>query len=210
VADRLAELGIERLGAVVITHDELDHSGGLAEVLARARVDTLAFAAPDRDLEALAAGAGTEVRRLAEGQAISSGGLRLEVAWPPAELTDSRPPRGTDPNTLALVAVARWRHFSALLTGDAEAEAIRLDPGPVDVLKLAHHGSADSGLASLLERTAPRLAVASVGATNPFGHPAAETLATLDERSVPLLRTDEAGEITVRAQADGWSVLTAE
>ena len=60
-----------------------------------------------------------------------------------------------------------------LLTADAEAEAVPLDPGPVDVLKVAHHGSDDAGLGALLDRTAPRLAVISVGAGNPYGHPTA-------------------------------------
>ena len=41
-----------------------------------------------------------------------------------------------------------------LLTADAEAEAVPLDPGPIDVLKVAHHGSDDAGLGALLDRTA--------------------------------------------------------
>ena len=44
-----------------------------------------------------------------------------------------------------------------LLTADAEAEAVPLDPGPVDVLKVAHHGSDDAGLAALLDRARPQL-----------------------------------------------------
>ena len=51
------------------------------------------------------------------------------------------------PEHTALVLLARWHGFSMLLTADAEAEAVPIDPGPVDVLKVAHHGSADAGLA---------------------------------------------------------------
>ena len=58
-----------------------------------------------------------------------------------------------------------------LLTADAEAEAVPIEPGPVDVLKVAHHGSDDAGLGALLDRTDPKLAVISVGAGNPYGHP---------------------------------------
>ena len=68
-----------------------------------------------------------------------------------------------------------------------------IDPGPVDVLKVAHHGSEDAGLGALLDRTAPRLAVISVGADNPYGHPAAGTLAELARHGVQTLeRTDVA------------------
>ena len=72
-----------------------------------------------------------------------------------------------------------------LLTADAEAESTPIDPGPVDVLKVAHHGSDDAGLGDLLERTLPRLAVISVGEDNPYGHPTAATLATLAAHGVP-------------------------
>ncbi len=100
------------------------------------------------------------------------------------------------------MVLAEWRHFSMLLTGDAEAEAVHLEPGPIDVLKVAHHGSADEGLARLLDLAVPKLAVISVG-ENPYGHPAAETLSQLGEAGVPFARTD-AGSVTIEADSTGW------
>ena len=73
-----------------------------------------------------------------------------------------------------------------------------LDPGPVDVLKVAHHGSDDAGLGALLDRTRPRLAVISVGADNSYGHPTAGTLATLAGHGVRTLRTDRDGTVDDR------------
>lgn len=93
-----------------------------------------------------------------------------------------------------------------LLTADAEAEAVPLDPGPLDVLKVAHHGSADAGLAGLLDRTAPRLAVISVGADNPYGHPDPSTLATLGADHVPVLRTDLDGTLTIEVGRTGAQI----
>ncbi len=113
---------------------------------------------------------------------------------------------GVDPNSLALVMLAEWRHFSMLLTADAEAEAVRIDPGAVDVLKLAHHGSADTGLAGLLDRVTPDLAVISVGAGNTYGHPTPEALGELARHEVPALRTDEAGTIEIDVSPGGWAV----
>jgi beta-lactamase superfamily II metal-dependent hydrolase len=84
-----------------------------------------------------------------------------------------------------------------LLTADAEAEAVPLDPGPIDVLKVAHHGSDDAGLDDLLDHTRPRLAVISVGADNPFGHPTPSTLATLAAHGVRVMRTDLDGTISL-------------
>jgi competence protein ComEC len=93
-----------------------------------------------------------------------------------------------------------------LLTADAEAEAVPLDPGPIDVLKVAHHGSEDAGLAALLNHTAPGLAVISVGADNPYGHPAPATLSTLAEHHVPVMRTDVEGDISIDVTRKGWTV----
>ncbi len=93
-----------------------------------------------------------------------------------------------------------------MLTADAEAEAAGYGSGPVDLLKVAHHGSADAGLDSLLARTTPQLAAISVGADNTYGHPSPETLRSIADAEVPLVRTDEAGEILVEVTDDGWSV----
>ena len=122
--------------------------------------------------------AGAAPDRVAEGSELRSGRLRLEVLWPPPELLAGRH-AGADSNRRSLVMLVRWRDFSMLLTADAEAEAVPIDPGPIDVLKVAHHGSDDAGLGALLDRTAPKLAVISVGEDNPYGHPTAGTLATL-------------------------------
>ena len=84
-----------------------------------------------------------------------------------------------------------------LLTADAEAEAVPIDPGPVDVLKVAHHGSDDAGLDALLDRAAPQLAVISVGEDNPFGHPTPARLATLADQGVETLRTDRDGTVVL-------------
>ncbi len=191
---KLEDAGVDRLGAAVVTHDQSDHAGGVEELLGSMPVGRLVFARIHRDLLARAVAAGVEPQRIGAGAELRSGGLRLQVLWPPPELLGEPV---ADPNQLALVIEARWREFSMLLTADAEAEAVPLDPGPIDVLKVAHHGSDDAGLASLLERSQPRLAVISVGAGNPYGHPTAGTLATLRQHRVPTLRTDEDGTVVI-------------
>jgi competence protein ComEC len=202
VEDRLRELGVDRLAALVITHDQSDHAGDLGEVLDSVRVDRLAYGRDDPRLRASAAASGAEAQRLAEGGELESGDLRLSALWPPRELLGET---GEDPNLLCVVLVARWHHFSMLLTGDAEAESVPIDPGPVDVLKVAHHGSEDAGLDELLDRSVPKLAVISVGDGNPFGHPTVPTLEALREHDVPTMRTDTEGEIDIEADGSRWT-----
>jgi competence protein ComEC len=201
---QLAARGVDRLAAVVVTHDQSDHAGGLAAVLRAIPAGHLVHAGAGPRLRALAAAHGAETRAVTAGAAFRSGALRLRVLWPPA--TAHRPPPDADPNQRAIVLHARWYRFDALLTGDAEAEAAPLDPGRLDLLKVAHHGSEDAGLPALLERTDPRLAAISVGAENTYGHPHPATLAALDEAGVPVARTDTQGTVELTVTREGAAI----
>jgi competence protein ComEC len=94
------------------------------------------------------------------------------------------------------VARAEVGAFSLLLTADAESDVTApLSLAPVSVLKVAHHGSADAGMAGLLARLHPRIAAIEVGRHNTYGHPAPATLAAL-RRAVPtVVRTDRDGTV---------------
>jgi competence protein ComEC len=205
VAGELERRGIDRLAALAITHPQADHDGGAAAVLERLRPDRLLFARATPAVLGTARAVGTTPVRLAAGTELRVGPLRLDVLWPPAERIVAGPAgRPADPNLLSLVILARRRGFRALLSGDAEAEAAPIEPGRIDVLKLAHHGSADLGLGRLLERSEPELAVISVGAENPYGHPAPETLATLVAQGVEVARTDEDGDVSIEVGKRRW------
>jgi competence protein ComEC len=205
---RLEEEGVARLAAAVVTHDQWDHSGGIRELIGSFPVHRLLYAERSRDLIGDARSAGVRAVAIAEGSEVDSGSLRIEVLWPPRALLAGSPP--DDPNQTSLVLLARWRRFEMLLTADAEAESVPIDPGPVDVLKVAHHGSEDAGLDRLLDGSVPRVAVISVGADNPYGHPTATTLTTLAEHRIPTLRTDEQGEVTILVDRDGWQIETTD
>jgi competence protein ComEC len=205
---KLRAAGVSQLAAVIVTHDQTDHAGGVREILGELPVRRLVFSFGRRSLLAAARGSGTIPYRVGEGSEIASGGLRLEVLWPPRDRSQVN--GVADPNQRSIVLLARWESFSMLLTGDAEAEAVPLDPGPVDVLKVSHHGSDDAGLGPLLDRLSPQLALISVGAGNPFGHPTAGTLATLAAHRVPVLRTDRDGTVTLEVGRSGYHVDAGE
>jgi competence protein ComEC len=206
IASILDALGVDRLAAAVVTHDQLDHAGGIEDLLGTLPIAHLIYGEPVPRLLREARVAGARPVEMAAGSEVDSGPLRLGFLWPPRELESRQQAREEDPNVHALVGVARWRSFSILLTADAEAGDVPIDPGPIDVLKVAHHGSEDSGLDRLLDEAAPRLAVISVGADNPYGHPTAATLRTLAAHHVPILRTDLDGTVEIDADPDGWSV----
>ncbi len=95
-----------------------------------------------------------------------------------------------------------YRGAQFVLTGDigsSTEQTILASGTPVaaDVLKVAHHGSRYSSNSSFLQAVAPQLAVISVGADNPYGHPAQETLDRLTGVGARLLRTDRNGTVIV-------------
>ncbi len=92
------------------------------------------------------------------------------------------------------------------MTADAESEVTGgLRVPPVEILKVAHHGSGDPGLPSLLGRLRPRIAVISVGTDNGYGHPHPQTLAALESApGLALYRTDRDGRVVV--ESDGKSI----
>ncbi len=105
-------------------------------------------------------------------------------------------------NNQSVVALFERDGRSALLTGDAGAPteedlAAAGSLTPVDVLKVGHHGSRTSTSPALLEAAQPRVALLSCGRRNRFGHPAPQTLATLERFGVPVLRTDARSDCRV-------------
>jgi competence protein ComEC len=211
VAGQLARLGISSLSALVLTHPQRDHVGGAADVLRRLRVGTvldpgLAATGPEREEAVAAARArGVPVRVVRAGAELRAGGLALRVLWPP----DAGRPF-EDPNLNALVLLASFGEVDVLLPADAESDVTgRLPLPPVEVLKVAHHGSADPGLDEELAELRPRVAVVSAGRGNEYGHPRPETLAAL--AAVPGLavyRTDVDGRVVIDSDGRGLRVRT--
>jgi competence protein ComEC len=211
VARQLRELGVRRLAALVLTHPQRDHIGGAAEVLTRVAVERvldprLATPSPFRTAALRAAAAhDVPVVQTRAGAAWRIGRLRLRVLWP------SRAGSATDdPNTLPIVLLATYGTVDLLLTADAETEVTAPLVGRhVEVLKVAHHGSADDRLPAELRQLRPVVAVVSVGRRNRYGHPHPATLTALRAvRGLRLYRTDVDGRITLETDGRTLGVRT--
>jgi competence protein ComEC len=206
-ARQLRALGVRRVAALVVTHPQRDHVGGAPEVLRRLSVGTVldpglpSESEAQRDALSEARERGVPVVPARAGAVYRLGALTLRVLWP----RDAGVP-GVDPNDHAVVLLASYGETDILLPADAESNVTaRLRLPAVEVLKVAHHGSEDAGLADELRTLRPRIAVISVGARNDYGHPRPETLAALT--AVPglqLLRTDADGRVVV--ESDGTTI----
>ncbi|MBY8887820.1 ComEC/Rec2 family competence protein [Streptomyces sp. PTM05] len=201
----LRDLGVGTIPLLVLTHYHADHVAGLPGVLSGRRVGAIETTGLERPaaeaafVRRLAGAAHVPLLRAVAGERRRIGDVSWQVLWPPASV-DELP--GDDPNDASVAMLVRTGGLSVMLLGDLEPDAQRellaRDPNlpQVDVLKVAHHGSAyqDPGL---LRRLHPRLALISVGAGNTYGHPAPRTVTALRSEGAVVLRTDTEGPIAV-------------
>jgi beta-lactamase superfamily II metal-dependent hydrolase len=204
VVSYLNTQGVSQIDAMIATHADSDHIGGLIDVLQAGDISV------------------TQVLYNGRGDASSSTwnsfvgavvakGLTLTVAhWPmtytwcaiQAQVLNPSPlePYDND-NDASVVLLAQHDATRYLFTGDISSDVDvsiiqRTTLLPIDVLKVSHHGSAYASSAAFLSLTHPRSAVISVG-PNSYGHPAAETLTRLTSIGALTLRTDLSGTITL-------------
>ncbi|HEU4400701.1 MAG TPA: DNA internalization-related competence protein ComEC/Rec2, partial [Candidatus Polarisedimenticolia bacterium] len=205
VAPALRALGHLRIDILAITHAHRDHLGGAAAVLGQLHPGALWLGRmPPGDgaieaLERLAAERSIAVVRPRRGVHLGIGGSLVEVLNPGAGVS----PSGAAVNDDSLVLRVVYGDQKALLTGDLEAplESLLLREGrkvEAGLLKVGHHGSRTSTTAPFLARVGPRMAVVSVGAGNPWGHPDREVLDRLRAAGVTIGRTDRDGAIRFR------------
>ncbi|WP_019065517.1 ComEC/Rec2 family competence protein [Streptomyces hokutonensis] len=211
----LRTLGITRIPLVVLTHFHADHVAGLPGVL-RGRsvgaIETTSFEEPADQAEFVRRAAAERhipITRAAAGEQRRAGPLSWQVLWPPPEPA----PDQDGPNDASVTLLVRTAGLRLLLLGDleppAQQELLRSPAaallGGVDVLKVAHHGSAYQD-PDLMRRVAPRLALISCGADNPYGHPAPSTVAALRAMGAVVLRTDLDGALAVGGEGAGLRV----
>jgi len=188
----LARAGTTSFEGVVLTHAHADHIGGLDGLAGMSRPQWIGVPdVVDTAVESLAADCAPragQVLRLHRDMTFSVGRITARVLWPRGG------ERRLSANDTSVVILLTCEGRTALLLGDAEEQAQRgaLDvmASPVDMLKVAHHGSPNGNVPTALERWRPPLALISVGEGNRFGHPSRVALGTLAGIGARVRRTD--------------------
>ena len=211
------------LEVFVNTHPQEDHLGDLAAVMNHFEIGEVVLSSETP------AGKNTqsvykmiESRKIKQviarkGDRLRYGELYFDIIWPAESLRiqAGRPGEilgaSNDDNAGSLVLVMGFPGFSALFTGDIGIDQeLALDGAgvltPVEVLKVAHHGSKYSSSVVFDEKVRPKWAVVSVGVKNSYGHPAAEILKRFDILGSRILRTDQNGEVEFVADGKSYFV----
>lgn len=188
-----------RIDLVVMSHAQLDHFGGLLEVLKRYQVGAFVWSGIKNDTASF-----SELEKvlgenkipqivLAEGDRIRYQENNLEIIYPPGDLSAVK-----NINDAALVLKFSSDNGKALFTADIgdkiEKYLSQKYDLQADILKVAHHGSKYSSMESFLKEIQPKISVIEVG-KNSYGHPTSDVLARLSDVGSKIFRTDKNGII---------------
>ena len=182
--------------AVVLTHADGDHAGGVERVLRDVPVGSV-FVPKGMELP-------TEpdvpMMVLCTGDRFTVGAYDIEVLSPDVVS------KGRE-NEDSLVLRVMHGDTTLLMMGDVTAEVeAQLELPDCDILKVAHHGSATATSETLLQKVQPEHAVISVGTSNRYGFPREEVLAQLEDADTQVWRTDEDNAVIVRFESDGYTI----
>lgn len=213
-----------KIELVIISHPQLDHFGGIIDVMGRFDVESLMISGLDASsqeygvLKSLVGGSDTRVIKVSSGQKYRLGLIYLDILWPSEMFISANSEEnndaetsvlgafvsGDDANAFSLVTMVGYEDFEILLTGDITpevsnvlAEKIEKDSryDEIEILKVPHHGSKNGLTEKLLDTVGPEMAIISVGENNRYGHPNNEIIDMLNKRKIEILRTDEIGDI---------------
>jgi competence protein ComEC len=205
----LRRLHVSRVPFLVLTHFHADHVEGVPGVIRGRSVGPVVvspLAEPPGETARVRrwlSDAGLTMRVAAAGDRWTVGAVSLRVIWPTRLLRG----QGSDPNNASVTLIGDVGGVSVLLCGDLETaaqDAVLATGaiGPIDVVKVPHHGSAKQS-PGWVAATRPRIALIGVGLGNDYGHPNAHTVAAYRAAGAIVGRTDLDGDLAVVVDDQG-------
>ncbi|MED4728441.1 DNA internalization-related competence protein ComEC/Rec2 [Aneurinibacillus migulanus] len=209
--------GISSLDLVVMTHGDSDHIGGISYLLEHMPVRQVlvnglaARTEIEKKVNELLHYKRIPIMEAKQGQVWNE---EPGIVWRVLNPVRTFSPEGED-NAYSVVLWLEAYGSTFLFTGDLEQEGeMRLlhekAVGPVDVLKVGHHGSRTSTSKPWVEALSPRLSVISAGKKNRYGHPHREVIERLTTNGSVILRTDRCGAAVVRVREGALTYKTIE
>lgn len=209
----------------LITHGDNDHYSGFLEILDMIEQGKLSigevwladvsnpgdgYIMIEERLNSL----GIPIAKLAYGCNVNIGECRISCLNPLAGM------KSKGENEYSVVLLCRYKSFSALLTGDLEGAGEELvyeyfsrikqsDKSfhGITLLKVPHHGSANSLSEEFVGLLNPWISIISYGKGNRYGHPAESTIEKLEAVNSRIYDTVKSGAVTVLSDGDRFSVI---
>jgi competence protein ComEC len=201
--------GVKHLDAIVVSHDDLDHAGGVPSVLAQMSVDwmlssLLPTATMFKDTQYLKFSPKKHYQCYA-GQHWQWDEVQFKVLYPELGSYDNE--HVTDNNRSCVIKVSSTSG-TILLTGDVEKageyQMLARDASVLkaDVLIAPHHGSKTSSTQDFIQAISPKLVIFTNGYLNRFGHPKSVIVQRYVNQDVQVLRSDYDGAVQLNYKKD--------
>lgn len=188
--------GVSELNQLILTHLDQDHKGAY---------ESIKYDLPIKKIysnEQVEVANSSQFDYCHQGQKWQwSDRVDFTVLSPKAEQLANAKDEKNEMSCVIYVQVKNAQPYqNFLLMGDAgwptEYQILQDYPDlKVDVLVLGHHGSRHSSAYHFLKQLNPKLAVASAGFNNRYGHPSVVLESRLKELNIPLLTTLKQGSI---------------
>lgn len=197
----------KQIELVILTHPQEDHYGGLIDVFKTYKIlnfgesNTTSSNQGYGALDKLVGGSGARLIPMQQGTSIGVGMIQLDTVWPKPNS------EATNVNDDGVVTILKYAQFEALFTADVENEVSDIlseysEIQDLNYIKVNHHGSRNGMSQKLLNAVNPEVAVISSSAKNSYGHPHAEILKILNDKSIKTLRTDEIGDVVIKTDGE--------
>ncbi len=215
--DKLIPVYKRKVDVVLITHPNVDHFGGLIELLKHYQVKAVLMNGVEtesgsyKNLVNAIKQNKVPVVFARRGETVEFSRAKLSIVWPGLDLKIHSSLPDKQLNDSSVVSLLEFKDFQGLFAGDISANAEKvLAAGlpDVDLLKVPHHGSKYSSSEKFLVALQPEYAVIEVG-KNSYGHPTRETLSRLENIGTQVFRTDVDGLVKVLWQNGGWRIARA-
>ncbi len=200
--------GVRQLDTMVVSHADVDHSGGALSVLDAVPVQWLVSSLKaDHPVQQTS----VKKRSCRAGESWDWDGVRFDMLHPLQQSYDN-PKLKT--NALGCVLKITTAHGSVLLPADIEKKSEREllaragDTLPATVLVAPHHGSKTSSIEAFVQQVKPALTIFTVGYRNRFGHPREEVMERYRTQGSRLLRSDTDGAVLLRFADNNVTVET--
>jgi len=197
----LRGLGISQLDGLILSHNDLDHTGGAASVLQAMPISWVDSSLPP-DHEILRSV--RDNRRCADGQTWDWDGIHFEILHP--SLASYKQVDISDNNRGCVLRISSGAQ-TILLAADIEKITEKrllnkyADKLPSILLVVPHHGSKTSSTPDFVQKVHPRFAIFTVGFRNKFHHPRPDVVARYRTIGSEIFRSDEDGAIIVQMDA---------
>jgi len=196
----------KNIDALVITNPDTDHIGGFLDVFKSYKIGVVFESGALTDSK-IYQNLREEMKKKNIPDILARRGMRLDIGggavidilFPDRDVAEWATNEGS------VVARLSYGKTSVMLMGDStiKTEKIILSENSEDqlkstILKVGHHGSRTSSSPSFVKAVSPTYALISDSKDNSYGHPHQETLNTLTQLGVKVLRTDLLGTMIIK------------